>query len=149
MIPRTAAKELIRIGQVSVRFLLEGKDTSGQMAMFEFMVPAGAKVPVPHYHKAYDETVYGLQGTLTFNVDEQPIEIGPGETQFIPRGVVHGFHNFGQQDAKALAVITPGILGSDFFKETGEIVNAGGPPDIEKIKVVLLKHGLVPVMPKG
>jgi hypothetical protein len=26
-------------------------------------------------------------------------------------------------------------------------VNAGGPPDVEKLKAVLLKHGLVPVMP--
>ena len=149
MIPSTTSQELIRLGQVTVRFLLEGKDTNKQMAMFEFMVPAGAKVPVPHYHKAYDETVYGLEGTVTFTVDGKPTDIGPGQTVFIPRGVVHGFNNFGPQDAKALAVITPGILGPDFFREAGDVVNAGGPPDIERLKAVLLKHGLVPVMPRA
>jgi hypothetical protein len=29
------------------------------------------------------------------------------------------------------------------------IVNAGGPPDVEKLKAVILKHGLVPVMPQA
>lgn len=149
MIPPTAFQELIKLGQVTIRFLLEGKDTNKQMAMFEFMVPAGAKVPVPHYHKAYDETIYGLEGTVTFTVDGKPIAIGRGQTHFIPRGVVHGFNNFGPLDAKALAVITPGILGPDFFREAGEIINRGGPPDVEKLKGVLLKHGLVPVVSAG
>jgi len=56
------------------------------------------------------------------------------------------FNNLDKGNAKALAVITPALIGPDFFKECGAIVNAGGPPDIEKIKTVLLKHGLVPVM---
>ena len=53
-----------------------------------------------------------------------------------------------ENSAKALAVITPALLGPIFFKEMAEIVNAGGPPDIEKLKMVMLKHGLVPQMPK-
>ena len=50
---------------------------------------------------------------------------------------------------KALAIITPALLGPDFFKEAAPIVNAGGPPDVEKLTAVLLKHGLVPAMPQG
>ena len=139
-----AAKEVIRLGQVSVQFLREAKDTNGQLTMFEFMVPTGAKVPIPHYHENFDETIYGLEGILTYTVAGDTFEIGPGESYFIPRGVVHGFNNLGGEDAKALCVITPGILGPDFFRESGEIINAGGPPDMEKLKAVLLKHGLVP-----
>ena len=66
---------------------------------------------------------------------------------FIPRGVVHGFNNLRADNARALAVITPALLGPNFFKECAEIVNAGGPPDIEKLKTVMNKHGLVPVLP--
>jgi hypothetical protein len=33
------------------------------------------------------------------------------------------------------------------FQPPGDIVNAGGPPDVEKLKAVLLKHGLVPARP--
>lgn len=30
--------------------------------MFEFTVPVGAKVPIPHYNEHFDETIYGLAG---------------------------------------------------------------------------------------
>ena len=136
--------EVIRLGQIEIKFLLEAADTTGALAMFEFTVPAGAKVPVPHYHKAYDETIYGVEGVVTFTVEGKSVDIGPGQTCFIPRGAVHGFNNLKPTTVKALAVITPALLGPDFFKEAAAIVNAGGPPDVEKLKAVLLKHGLVP-----
>lgn len=116
--------------------------------MFEFSVPVGAKVPLPHSHEHYDETVYGIEGVVTFTVNGVPNNIGPGESLFIPRGAVHGFNNLGQQNVKTLAVVTPALIGPDFFRECGAIVNAGGPPDIEKLKAVMAKHGLVPAMPK-
>jgi len=139
--------EIIQVGQLEIKFLLEAGDTNGSVAMFEFMVPVGAKVPLPHSHEHYDETIYGLEGVLTFTVAGKPVDIGPGESCFVARGVVHGFNNLKQTDAKALAVITPALLGADFFKEAGAIVNADGPPDVEKLKAVLAKHGLVPAKP--
>ena len=141
-------KETIHCGQVQVDFLLEAADTNGSASMFEFTVPPGVKVPVPHYHENFDETIYGLAGVMTFTVEGKAIDIAPGEFCFIRRGAVHGFNNFQQEDAKALAVITPALLGPIYFKEVAEIVNAGGPPDIEKLKMVMAKHGLIPAMPR-
>ena len=141
-------KERIQAGQITIDFLLEDADTKGAATMFEFTVQAGAKVPVPHYHKNFDETVYGLTGIMTFTVDGKTIDIAPGESFFIPRGAVHGFNNLKQEDAKVLAVITPGLLGPDYFKEMAEIINAGGPPDVNKLKQIMTKHGLVPVIPQ-
>jgi quercetin dioxygenase-like cupin family protein len=138
---------IIRVGQLEINFLLEAADTNGSLAMFEFTVPVGAKMPLPHFHKHYDETIYGLEGEVTFTVDGRTVDIGAGESYFIPRGAVHGFNNLRQTDAKALAVITPALLGTDFFRAAAAIVNVGGPPDVEKLKAVLAKHGLVPVMP--
>jgi len=141
-------KETIKAGQITIDFLMEAADTNGSAAMFEFTVPAGAKVPVAHYHENFDETIYGLAGVITFTVDGEAIDILPGETCFIPRGAVHVFNNLKQEDAKALAVITPALLGPIYFKEVAEIVNAGGPPDVAKLKQVMSKHGLIPAMPK-
>ncbi len=140
--------ETIRCGEVSIDFLLEAADTNGSAAMFEFTVPAGARVPIPHYHEYYDETIYGLEGVITFTVEGKAIDIAPGETHFIPRGAVHGFNNLKQEDCKTLAVITPALLGPNYFKEIAEILNAGGPPDVEKLKLVMAKHALVAAMPK-
>ena len=140
--------ETIRVGQIEIRFLLEGKDSNGQLAMFEFTVPAGAKVPVPHSHERYDETIYGLEGVLTFTVNGRPMDLAAGDLCFIPRGAVHGFNNLKPSNAKALVVVTPALIGPEFFREMATIINAGGPPDAEKLKAVMNKHGLVPAPPQ-
>ncbi|HXI50032.1 MAG TPA: cupin domain-containing protein, partial [Candidatus Saccharimonadales bacterium] len=88
------------------------------------------------------------EGVMTFTVEGKPVDIGPGKSCFIPRGAVHGFNNLKETDAKALAIVTPALLGPDYFKEMATIVNLRGPPDLEKLKAVMLKHGLVPVMPQ-
>jgi quercetin dioxygenase-like cupin family protein len=141
-------KEIIRVGQIEIRFLLESKHSNGQLAMFEFTVPAGAKVPAPHSHTHYDETIYGLDGVMTFTVNGQPMDIATGGTCFIPRGAVHGFKNLKPANAIALAVVTPALIGPEYFREMAAIVNAGGPPDLEKIKAVMTRHGLVPALPQ-
>ena len=48
----TDMHEQINVGQIGVRFLLEGEGSGGAVAMFEFDVPAGARVPIAHSHDA-------------------------------------------------------------------------------------------------
>jgi quercetin dioxygenase-like cupin family protein len=138
--------EEIRIGGIVVRFLLEGGETGGSLALFEFGVAAGAQVPAPHSHDGYDETIYGLEGVLTWTVDGETHEVGPGDVLTIPRGVVHGFDNAGSADARALAVVTPGILGPAYFREVAAVLAqaAGGPPDPAAVAEVMRRHGLTP-----
>jgi quercetin dioxygenase-like cupin family protein len=145
----TATSETIRIGPLGIRFLIEGKDSNGGAAIFECMVPAGAAVPAPHSHDAYEETVYGLEGVITWTVDGKATDVGPGEALCIPRGAVHKFENLGDEDAKGLVVVTPGILGPDYFREVAAVVDAaaGGPPDRAAIGEVMLRHGLTPAAP--
>lgn len=143
------AVEEIRIGELSVRFLIEGDESSGSVALFEFTVPARARVPVAHSHDAYEETLYGLEGTLTWTVDGERHGVGPGEALCIRRGVVHHFENEGEADARVLAVVTPGVLGPGYFRALAALVDeavaAGTPPDPARIGEVMLRHGLTPV----
>jgi len=145
---QTVVREEIRIGELVVRFLLEGDESGGSAALFEFTVPASARVPVAHRHDAYDETVYGLEGSLAWTVDGERREIGPGEVLCIRRGAVHRFENEGEVDARALAVVTPGVLGPDYFREIAAVVEqavvAGSPPDPARLGEVMLRHGLTP-----
>lgn len=145
----TAMREEIKIGELAMRFLVESGDSNGAVAVFEFDVPAGAKVPVAHSHDGYEETIYGLAGVLTWTIEGTPADVGPGEALCIPRGAVHRFDNVGDVDATALAIVTPGILGPDYFREVAEIVaaTAGGPPDLAAIAAVMRRHGLTPVPP--
>src|SRR6266542_5824279 len=127
----TRTGEEIKVGQMAIRFLVEGEQSAGSVAVFEFDVPAGAKVAAAHSHDGYEETIYGLEGVLTWTVEGTATGVGPGEALCIARGAVHHFDNTRDVDARALAIVTPGILGPDFFREVAAILDAaaGGPPD--------------------
>jgi quercetin dioxygenase-like cupin family protein len=142
----TSTHEEIRVGELAIRFLIEGEQSAGSVAVFEFDVPAGSKVAAAHSHDGYEETIYGLEGVLTWTIEGTQTDVGPGEALCIPRGAVHQFDNTGDVDARALAIVTPGILGPDYFCEVGAILGAagGGPPDLAAIGAVMRRHGLTP-----
>jgi quercetin dioxygenase-like cupin family protein len=141
-------REEIRVGDMAIRFLVEGKQSAGSVAVFEFDVPAGAKVAAAHSHDGYEETIYGLEGILTWTIEGTACEVGHGETLFIPRGAVHHFDNGRDVDAKALAIVTPGILGPDYFREVAAVLDAaaGGQPDFAAIATVMRRHGVTPAL---
>ena len=147
----TSTREEISVGELAIRFLIEGEKSAGSVAVFEFDVPAGAKVAAAHSHDGYEETIYGLEGVLTWTIEGVATDVGPGEALCIPRGAVHHFDNTGDTDAKQLAIVTPGILGPDYFREVGAILDAAvsGPPDLVAIGEVMRRHGLTPVPPQS
>lgn len=136
--------ETIRIGAVELRFLHGKEETGGSLDLFEMTLQPDARMPVPHYHESWDETVYGLAGTSTWRVDGRDIEVAPGGTVFIQRGIVHGFANRSGEPTTCLCVLTPGVLGPAYFREIAALL-ADGAPDPAKIKETMLRHGLVPV----
>ena len=145
-----ASEETIQIGPLGIRFLLTGDDSGGSVSVFEVSVPAGERLAAPaHKNDAYEEILYGIEGVLTWTVDGTPIEVGPGQALCIPRGAVHRFDNFGNEDVKQLAVISPAILGRAYFREAAEVINAasGGPPDRAKMTEIFRRHGMTLAAP--
>jgi len=141
----------IRLGPLTVRFLVTGEDSNGSVAAFELIVPGAQRLAAPaHSHDRYEETIYGIEGVLTWTVDGNPIDVGPGQALCIPRGAVHRFDNNGSQDVRALCVITPAVLGPQYFRESAEVITAaaGGPPDRAKMAEIMRRHGLTPAAPR-
>ena len=147
----SATKETIQLGGLSVRFLVEAADSNGSASVFECFVPAHSKMPAPHSHDAFEETIYGLEGTTTWTVDGRMLEISLREAVCIRRGAVHGFDNRGNEDAKFLAISTPGVMTPDYFREIHDVLatTPGGPPDLAKMAEVMRRHGLTPAPPAG
>ncbi len=138
-------KEQILIGQLILNFLLDGDDTEETLVQFEMIVPPNAKVPAPHYHVGVDETLYILEGTCTQTIGNETIQLHAGDKCFVKRGVVHGFNNLSDANFRALITLSPASIGPAYFREIAELVNAGGPPDIQKMIGIMRKHGLEPV----
>ena len=144
------SNETIRLGPLAVRFLIAGENSSGTVAAFELIVPGAQRLAAPaHSHDHYEETIYGIDGVLTWTVDGKQIDVGPGQALCIPRCAIHRFDNNGNQDAKALCVITPAAIGPQYFRDSAEVINAaaGGPPDRAKMAEIMRRYGLTPASP--
>ena len=144
-----ASKETIAVGQLGVRFLVEGSDSNGSVSVFECDVPANSRMPAPHSHDAFEETIYGLDGVTTWTVGGESTEVAAGEAVCVPRGVIHGFENCGDVDARFLAIASPGVFGPGYFREVGEVLfaSAGGPPNLAALAAAMRRHGLTPAPP--
>ena len=142
--------ETIQVGTVTIRFLVTGEDSGGSIAVFEFMVPAGMRLLAPsHSHDHYEETIYGLDGVITFTVDGVPHQIGPGQTLCIPRGAVHRFDNDSGVDVKGFCAATPAGIGPEYFREAAAIYAeaTAGPPDRARFMDLMRRNGITPAPP--
>jgi len=145
----TTPRTTIGLGDIEIRFLVEADDSQGAATVFECQIAPDAKVPAPHSHDGFEETVYGLVGVTTFTVDDETRELGVGDALCIRRGQVHHFVNRGATDPCFLSVATPGVFGPDYFLEIRDVLvaAAGGPPDLGALLDVMRRHGLTPATP--
>ncbi len=148
---QTTDNDTITVGALGVRFLVEDTDSNGTASVFECYVPANSRMPVPHSHDGFEETIYGVEGTTTWTIDGETIDVGPGEAVCVRRGQIHEFQNHGDVDATFLAIATPGVFGPAYFRQIGEILtaSAGGPPDLAALGEVMHRHGLTPAPPSA
>lgn len=137
--------EPVQLGPVTVHFSVEAEDSGGSVTVSRCDVVAGAGVPFAHSHDAFEETIHGVAGTVTFTIDGEDVAIEPGETVCIRRGQVHSFMA-GEEDASFLAIATPGVFGRAYFQDMARVFAdaAGGTPDPEAIHAAMLRHGLTP-----
>jgi quercetin dioxygenase-like cupin family protein len=136
------SEDVVRVGQLEVRYLVDGAATRG-LGVFELRVPPGAAVPPAHSHAHNEECVYVLDGMLRYSVDGVTRELHPGDFMSTPRGSVHAFDNPGQVTARALVILTPDI-GAGYFRDVAAVMGAGGPPDRTKLLEVMTRYGLTP-----
>lgn len=140
-------KETIRMGGLELNFLLDGDDTDGTLVQFEMIVPPNVRVPAPHFHVEVDETLYILEGAITQTIGTETVELKAGNHCFVKRGIVHGFNNLHNETARVLCTLSPASIGPAYFREIAGVINAGGPPDMQKVLAIMKNYGLEPVKP--
>ena len=66
-----------------------------------------------HEHPNQEEVMFVVAGRIEQWIDEEKRILGPGDSAFIPPGVVHASFNAGDDEAKLLAIFGP-CLGDGF-----------------------------------
>jgi quercetin dioxygenase-like cupin family protein len=137
---------VVKIGQLEIRYLIDGTVSGAGSGMFELTVPPGARVPPAHSHTNNEEILYVLEGTLRYSVDGEIRDLKPGERMYTARGSVHGFSNPHDATTRALIILTPDI-GAQYFRDIAEVVGAPGGPNPAKMAEVMTRYGLVLAAP--
>jgi len=119
-------------------------DTNGMYTLVEVTAPAGLQAPL-HVHYREDEGFYVLEGSVTLEVGDAVVELGPGQHAFGPRDVPHRF-TVGPEGAHMIWVLTPGGF-EDFVDEVSVAAEAPTvpPADVlppEDAAEIVLRHGM-------
>ena len=118
-------------------------DTGGQYTLLEVTMPANLAAPL-HVHHTEDEGFYVLEGSITIQVGDESVTLGPGQHAFGPREVPHRF-DIGPDGAHMLWVLTPG--GFEALVEEASVPAAAPtlpPPDVrppDDIAEIVRRHG--------
>ena len=100
-------------------FLVTGEESGGAyFSMLAIVPPQGG--PPPHIHLNEDETFYVLDGSPTFRLGDERIVAAPGDFVNVPKGVLHCFRNFSDEEpVRMILTFTPAGI-ERFFEETLE-----------------------------
>ena len=140
--------ETIRVGELSVTFLKTRHETGGTLDLFELTIPPFARVPLPHIHRKYDETIFGVDGTVTWTLHDNSTEVRRGTTLHIPRGTPHSYANRTHATGRILCLQTPGVLGPEYYLEIAALYRTSSHPDLASIGAIMSRYGVVPVTQK-
>jgi mannose-6-phosphate isomerase-like protein (cupin superfamily) len=136
---------LIRVGNITVTFIKSRHETNGALDLFEMTIPPNIDMLIPHLHRDYDESIIGMNGTTTWTVNGKPITVRRGEQLFIPRGAVHAYANRHKTSARIMCVLTPGLIGPEYFHDLAAAINIEGTPSMAEIGTIMARYGVVPV----
>lgn len=139
IVPAEEARVFRAFGD-EMRLTVTGKDTGGKYAQWLSITQPGGGPP-PHLHEREDEWFYVLEGRVSFLVEGEWTEAGPGSGAYLPKGSVHTFKNVGDVPLHMVLTVAPAGF-EDFFAESAAEFAKPGAPDIGKIFEIAERYGI-------
>ena len=68
-----------------------------------------------HVHRAQDEFIYTLDGTIRVRLGDDLIEVLPGSFVFIPRNTPHTWQNVGEGPSRFVVTLAPASIEFEEF----------------------------------
>lgn len=116
---------------------VSGKDTGGQLAVFEY-IGKEKTGPALHMHHDQDELFSIIEGEYLFQVGNEKFMVKAGDTVFAPRGIPHTWIQLSDRGRQVYMVQPAGQL-EEFFLALNELK---GPPTGEMIQKMHKEHGM-------
>jgi quercetin dioxygenase-like cupin family protein len=94
-------------------YFKDGLGDSESLVFVRARISPGAGHPF-HTHPEMDEIIYLLEGSMTQWLEREQRELRPGDSIYIPRGVVHGCINRTTAECEFLAILSPAKISGPF-----------------------------------
>lgn len=104
------------IGGFTCTYRLTGEDSQGANALMEVDLDPGTLFAPPHVHDNEDEWFYILEGSCQAQVGDEVVDLGAGDTAFVPKGTAHTLVNSSDSPVRFLMGVTPAGM-EPFFAE--------------------------------
>jgi quercetin dioxygenase-like cupin family protein len=106
--------------------LVRSEESARRVAVIESTMAAAAKGPPLHTH-AFDETLYVLEGELSFQLGDELTLVGAGEVAFALGGTPHTLANQSEAPARFLIVCTPSGFEREFARRAAALAGTEPP----------------------
>jgi mannose-6-phosphate isomerase-like protein (cupin superfamily) len=136
--------KVIQLGPVSVRSILNGRDTAGAFDLLELSAGPDGIGPPPHIHPNTHETFVVVEGSVEFTVGAEKTVAHAGTTVHVPPGVPHAFRYAGPGRNRFLATLIPSVNMENYFVGLQALVRESIPPDRAKAFALMSRHDTLP-----
>jgi quercetin dioxygenase-like cupin family protein len=99
--------------------------TAGELLAFELALRPGGAVPIPHVHPIQTERFEVVAGLMRFRLGLRRRLAGPGDFVEVAPGVVHGFANAGDDEARVRVEVRPALAMEEMLAEVVAMAQAG------------------------
>jgi quercetin dioxygenase-like cupin family protein len=99
--------------------------TGGELLAFELALRPGGAVPIPHVHPIQTERFEVVAGLMRFRLGLRRRLAGPGDVVEVAPGVVHGFANVGDEEARVRVEVRPALAMEEMLAEVVAMARAG------------------------
>ena len=110
---------------------VSGKDTDGQLSLFEYTGNVQGGPPL-HMHPKQDEIFFIMEGDYTFKVGDELYKLTKGDTIFLPRNVPHTFAQ-NSEKGKMFFMFQPSGKMEDYFRKLSTFKGQPTPEDGAKL----------------
>jgi len=127
-----------------ITFLKTARDTGGEYVLVEAAVAPGGSV-ASHVHPYQTEEFEVLSGSLEFRRDRDKVVAGDGDSVTVDPGTVHRFKNFGEDEARFIARVSPALEFESFLETMFALAadgktNKKGMPNPVRMAVIANAH---------
>jgi quercetin dioxygenase-like cupin family protein len=99
--------------------------TDGELLAFELALRPGGAVPIPHVHPVQTERFEVVAGRMRFRIGLRTRVAEPGEVIEVAPGVLHGFGNAGDEEARMRVEVRPALAMEQMFADVIAMARAG------------------------